>query len=428
MNEPGLGEGERDCDPLISTGEFENTVPLNIKSSTSAFQDLRFECPLTWTVANLKQNISLKLESKISPKKQRLVYAGKILDDADKLNDVIRFQDECPVYTILLVSSEPQKTTMTKSKPESELRRRKVDNTRPSSSTNNTASQPISQPAPLSGNLELNSWASEYLQMSNRLQGGEELPSQQMAAMQEMYSQYLMQYMQYIQTSSPQYMHMYPQSYLQGLQTDQDPDISRGSFTTTTTTLMPEGGSAASDQHPQQHARLGEGGLAEDHGVAAVHRGVDPAADIPPAAQGQQQQQEQQRDALDWVYSCVRILFLVSLVYFYSSFPRFLLVLGIFLAFQYFQREGNQQHQERLNIQEQVNNIRYNNNNPQQQANNATEDQNEDEQEINPEDNIEIVEEEREGEENPDIVTMVSTFIMSFFTSLLPEPNNQLID
>jgi len=396
----------------VDTSKDSQTVQLNIKSPPSSFQDIRLECPTSWTVTRLKQQISQKLQFKVSPKKQRLVYAGKILEDTDLLKNVIRFQDECSVYTILLVSSEPNKMASA-SKPEvqSELRRRKVDVI----TTVNTNLD--HNPGP-SNNIEMNSWASQYLQLSNQIETADQ-PAIQMAAMQEMYSQYLMQYMQYIQTSSP--------AYFQGLSSTVG-DLQQPATTTTQHTDRVQQVQDAVHQQQQQQAvqqpqpprqqnqqlqNIGRGGALNEAGDGAVVGGAAAAG-----AAGQ-------RDALDWVYSCVRVLFLVSLVYFYSSLPRFLLVLGIFFAFNYFQRDGN--NQERINIQQLVNNIR--DNQQQQPINhdhrndeddtNATEGEGEEAAAAN-------VEEEQEA--GADIISTITTFILSFFTSLLPEPNQQLID
>jgi len=409
------GKKDTDFDNALAASADQNkdsqTVQLNIKSPPSSFQDIRLECPTSWTVTRLKQQISQKLQFKVSPKKQRLVYAGKILEDADLLNNVIRFQDECSVYTILLVSSEPNKMSSA-SKPDvqSELRRRKVDVIAP---VNTNLDH---NPGP-SNNIEMNSWASQYLQLSNQIETADQ-PALQMAAMQEMYSQYLMQYMQYIQTSSPAYF----QGFGSAVGDLQQPP-------TTTSGQADIGGDRVHDavheqdavqepqpprQQNQQLQNVGRGG--------GLNEGMDGAGVVGGAAGAA----AGQRDALDWVYSCVRVLFLVSLVYFYSSLPRFLLVLGIFLAFNYFQRDGN--NQERINIQQLVNNIRDN-----QQQQPINHDHRNDEDDTNAtegegEEAAAAANVEEEQEAGADIISTITTFILSFFTSLLPEPNQQLID
>lgn len=42
-------------------------------------------------------------------------------------------------------------------------------------------------------------------------------------------------------------------------------------------------------------------------------------------------EEEQNRDWLDWVYTVSRIAILLSIVYFYSSFSRFVMVMGAML-------------------------------------------------------------------------------------------------
>jgi len=450
------------------------SIPINIRSPNSSFQDLRLNCPGTLNISALKEQISQRLDNKLHPKKQRLVYAGKILENKDLLNDVIRFQDECSVYTILLVSSEPPKVV--KSKPDSESRRNLRSEIRTNIQSGTSMQgmpangEPIAPTPPVTGHLppvngghldlpavghlELNSWASQYIQLSNQIQSAtDHHTSQQMAAIQEMYSQYLMQYIQYIQTSSQQYMQTSSEQYIQ-----QNNDTIQAYFQNIApTSISVSEGVMTPPRNPTVEEGLRYRANANVNRVETderVNDGVGPGgqevpdqnqrqavgvianplgARVPAAAAGGQPQ----RDMLDWVYSSVRILFLVSLVYFYSSLPRFLLVLGIFLAFQYFQREGNQQQQERLNIQQHVNNIRDNNIIQQQDVQEqvetveATPAQQTETEETVADTNNEH-QDDTDNQQNqdtpPDTLTMISTFILSFFTSLLPEPTNQIID
>ena len=43
-------------------------------------------------------------------------------------------------------------------------------------------------------------------------------------------------------------------------------------------------------------------------------------------------EEEENRDWLDWVYTMSRTAILISIVYFYSSFSRFVLVMGAILV------------------------------------------------------------------------------------------------
>jgi len=310
------------------------TVELNIRSPVSSLEDLRIVCPLEWRVSRVKEKISELFPGNPPPKGQKLVYAGKLLEDQERLQEFIRFQDECSIYTIHLVCKMLQSNSN-----ESQLRRRKPEQSIP---TTEETTQ---------GANHINSWA-QYLQFSNQMQFSED-NMQQMAAMQEMYTQYLSQYMQYMQTGAP-----VPQPDIQGVRNEGEREGARAPIV--------------------MNAGAGAGGQ-------AFQEEEEPAGN---------------RDMLDWLYISVRILILLSVVYFYSSFSRFALVAIIFLVLYSFQVgfwQGD--NRDRDNIQQEVNNIR----DPQQPS----------------QEDLAAAPQQQQ----PSLLNVVSTFLATFFTSIIPEQN-----
>jgi homocysteine-responsive ER-resident protein 1 with ubiquitin-like domain len=123
--------------------------------------------------------------------------------------------------------------------------------------------------------------------------------------MQHMYAQYMTQYMQYMQAAASA---SYPQA---------------AAATAATFIPPPPAPPAANLEAPQAQNN--------DNGAAA-------AAVVPPQPQvmnagaggamgaALEDEDNQQRDALDWLYIASRVLVLLSIVYFYSSLTRFLVV------------------------------------------------------------------------------------------------------
>ena len=80
-------------------------IKLNIKSPT-AIEDKCIESEIESTVKDVKHQIEQEWPSNPTPKDQRLVYAGKLLEDNSILKDVLRMEDardENDAFTIHLV-------------------------------------------------------------------------------------------------------------------------------------------------------------------------------------------------------------------------------------------------------------------------------------------------------------------------------------
>ncbi|EDW03706.1 homocysteine-responsive endoplasmic reticulum-resident ubiquitin-like domain member 1 protein [Drosophila grimshawi] len=67
-----------------------SSISLLIKSSNQQYDDIKIESDLCWTVHRLKKLLSLVYPGKPEIADQKLIYSGKLLDDAQKLSEVIR--------------------------------------------------------------------------------------------------------------------------------------------------------------------------------------------------------------------------------------------------------------------------------------------------------------------------------------------------
>ena len=122
-------------------------IKLNIKSPTSD-EDKCLSTSLDSTVKDVKCQIEKEWDSHPSPKDQRLVYAGKMLENNSILREVLRLEDardENDAFTIHLIcrnsihtpTSPPNSTIKTgqNSEQNSNLRRRNNVETSPINSS-----------------------------------------------------------------------------------------------------------------------------------------------------------------------------------------------------------------------------------------------------------------------------------------------------
>ena len=57
-------------------------------------KDVELLCELDWSVLRVKEEIEARFEHHPKPEDQRLVYAGKLLQNYDPLSGVLRLDDE----------------------------------------------------------------------------------------------------------------------------------------------------------------------------------------------------------------------------------------------------------------------------------------------------------------------------------------------
>ena len=282
------------------------TVQFKIKSPSANIPDLQFKCDLDEKIIQIKTRISESYPTKPAETAQKLVYSGKILKDSDHLCDILRFEDECAAFTFHLVCSIPHKQ---KSPPTSSdgLRQRSTG-----ASTNATSGASLPEPVaqtPINQNNPMEDMRRTFsTQYSQAMASMPSTPSEaEVAAMQQMYSQYLYLYMQ-SQSLPQQFQVLLQQNF-----------------------------------HNQQKFNFAEPNAApavpvggEEAPNAAMGMNAGAAGQIQDVAGG-----DRNRDILDWVYVMTRVLLHFSVVYFHSSFLRLAFVAGLgFLVYLYQNRRN----------------------------------------------------------------------------------------
>lgn len=438
-------------------------VKINVKSPTWA-EDKELNTTLEATVIEVKRQIELEWPSHPRTKDQRLVYSGKLLQDESILKDVLRLtdaRDENNAFSVHLVcrttTPPPSNTSSKEGIAESVIRRRPVNN---SSLTTTSSSNEQSQPS-----MEQNNpWSNYYSQ--------EQTPNQvhllllfmiicfyeniflKDMMMQQMYANYMTQYMQYLQSVGA--LNSFPASATQSLvqhtnEVAEDaravagapPQVFDHVAAAAVAGAVAHGG-AANNVHeagaPLERVAVNNnnpgGGNNVNPNVAGPNVVMNAGAGGIGAMEDDDELGGGQRDVLDWFYVASRVLVLFSIVYFYSSLARFALATGLGVIIYLYNHGffGNQQrpaerHQEAVDEVRQVAGAGGGGQPPQQQ--------NQEEaagagQEVE----VQVALTPEAGpllpaaaeavvivDEQPHILTVVATFVTTFFTSLLPNEN-----
>jgi len=346
------------------------TVRIKIKSPSAGHADLEMECSTGETVLQLKRKISEQFPTKPAAAAQKLVYSGKILRDGDKLVELLRFEDGVTVFTFHLVCSIPQQAYPdTPPATPAGLRHRGA-----------TASVPTPAAAPVQ-DQDMEQMMREFSeQYSAAMASLPASPSaEEVAGLQQLYSQYLSLYMAWLQQAGP------------GLQNTAV--LQTHQFQPAVADL--QAGVAAAPQQP------GGAGEAGPNAALVMQAGG-------PGAAGQMAEAERGgagRDVLDWVYVMTRLLLLFSVIYFHSSFLRLAFVAGLgFLVYLYQNRVlGRPRAPPPARP-------------PQQQQQQGDGER---------EDDVEDGESDAEGgeqiEEQPGKLALIATFFTSLVSSIIPE-------
>ncbi|XP_076449741.1 homocysteine-responsive endoplasmic reticulum-resident ubiquitin-like domain member 2 protein [Babylonia areolata] len=320
-------------------------VTLVVKAANQRVADQTVECVLSWTIRKLKQHLESVYPSKPKHHQQKLIYSGQLLADHLTLKEVLRQYDQNLQHTVHLVCSpsvesvslpgpsHSHSSTEQKSEPLSNasqallssssetdgLRHRGAQVPSPSSShsdvTNTGGNQATAAPgdAGMEGMMGMAGMGGMPMMGMGAPGMGMGMPGypytpEQIAWMQQMYSHYMAQYMQYYGYQVPP-----PPQPANPVQAPAPQPAANPA--------PPNNNNAPPNQNMRMNA---QGGMEEDD-------------------------EEEQRDWLDYIYVCFRFLVLVSIVYFYSSASRFFAVsLGFFAVYLIQNRWGmwNQQQQQ----------------------------------------------------------------------------------
>nr|XP_015212427.1 PREDICTED: homocysteine-responsive endoplasmic reticulum-resident ubiquitin-like domain member 2 protein isoform X1 [Lepisosteus oculatus]XP_015212428.1 PREDICTED: homocysteine-responsive endoplasmic reticulum-resident ubiquitin-like domain member 2 protein isoform X1 [Lepisosteus oculatus] len=306
----------------------DSPVTLVIKAPNQKYDDQTINCFLNWTVEKLKSHLSNVYPSKPLSKDQRLVYSGRLLPDHLQLRDVLRKQDEYHMVHLVCASRTPPGSP----EPSGSNRTQTQFSTpAPPSSAGSSSSGTSSPAAPPS--LETPLASSSVNSESLRYRGSPRQPT------------------------SPEHNHA-PHSFTQGHVGNQFPGPQG----------LPAGFPLYPVYHPAQvlwwqqmyarhyymQYRAAAASSQPSGPLPPPERGVPQSAEPPPPppheppalpedrpanpnvqmnAQGGAviNEEDLNRDWLDWVYTFSRAAILLSIVYFYSSFSRFVMVVGAML-------------------------------------------------------------------------------------------------
>ncbi|XP_030121035.2 homocysteine-responsive endoplasmic reticulum-resident ubiquitin-like domain member 2 protein isoform X1 [Taeniopygia guttata] len=422
----------------------EHPVTLIIKAPNQKYTDQTISCFLEWTVGKLKSHLSKVYPSKPSTKDQRLVYSGRLLPDHLQLKDVLRKQDEYHMVHLVCTSrtppSSPKPSTsreghgMSTSSSSSNLDRSgstaaSPTNQEVSSTSLNTSADGVrhrnlpqthSNPMPSHQFPYLMQGCPGLLQFTTSKSFGKELeilpkhaicsrsnignqfPGQGVPAGFSMYPAF-----------SPLQMIWWQQMYVRQYYMQYQAAVS-AQVTSSTESAR----SAVAQAVNSEHAPANEPAAVPNVAVQEnrpVNQNVQMNAQGGPVVN----EEDFNRDWLDWMYTFSRAAILLSIVYFYSSFSRFVMVMGAMLLVYLhqagwfpFRQEGGQQ--QAANNAE-VNRDGQHANNPDLEEMERLMDDGIDE------DNGEDASEDGNTEQQPGFMASAWSFITTFFTSLIPE-------
>ncbi|XP_062034449.1 homocysteine-responsive endoplasmic reticulum-resident ubiquitin-like domain member 2 protein isoform X3 [Lepus europaeus] len=353
---------------------MEIPVTLIIKAPNQKYSDQTISCFLNWTVGKLKTHLSNVYPSKPLTKDQRLVYSGRLLPDHLQLKDILRKQDEYHMVHLVCTSRTPPSSPKSSNNRES---REALASSSSSSSDHSGSTTPSSSQETLS--LAAGS-SSEGLRQRTL-----------------------------------------PQAQTDPAQSHQFPYVIQGQAAVSA--------QATSDANPAQPAAPQPLNLAHVAGedpppapnlVAQENRPVNENVQMNAQGGPVLNEEDFNRDWLDWMYTLSRAAILLSIVYFYSSFSRFIMVMGAMLLVYLhqagwfpFRQEGGQQQAPNNNVEV---------NNDGQNAHNLELE----EMERLMDDGLEDESGEDAGEDasavpRPGLMAAAWSFITTFFTSLIPE-------
>lgn len=289
----------------MDPGIVDGLVTLVIRAPNQKYTDQTINCCQSWTVEKLKAHLSDVYPSKPSSKDQRLVYSGKLLLDHFTLKDVLRKQDEYHMLHLVCASRTPPSSP------------------KPSRSQCNKPQESSSSPTPLQNSTS--SFTAQQSQTSTAV-GGDGL-RQRIGHFPDphMYSQFMHSWNPYPSlstppTNTPAYYNPMTLLWWQQLYAQQ--------FYMHYHLL-----SASSQQHLLQDQPLPQSNWPDqpDQQPPGNVRG-NPEVQMNAQAGEVLNEEELNRDWPDWIYTSLCAAILLSVVYFYLSFSRFIMVMMAMLV------------------------------------------------------------------------------------------------
>lgn len=394
----------------MDQGTVDSPVTLVIKAPNQKYDDQTINCFLNWTVEKLKKHISKVYPSKPSSKDQRLVYSGRLLQDHLQLRDVLRKQDEYHMVHLVCASRTPPSSPtlgspVTPTNSSSSI----SDSAGPSSSASTPSQDGLASPGGSDGlrhrgnpanTLGLNPAAPGVLQrpegMPLPMQGGP-------PAGFPVHPMYM-----------PMQMFWWQQMYARHYFVQYQAAMAASRASSTDPSPAPSAGPPTQPAQPNQPAApMGPNPAPED-------RPGNPNIQLNAQGGAMLNDDELNRDWLDWMYTVSRAAILLSIVYFYSSFGRFIMVIGAMLLVYlhqagWFPFRAEQQNPEAGEGQQDEAEQNHDMQEMERMMDEGMEDDEGDSGEEGPEDPV------NGGPHQPSFLSAAWSFISTFFTSLIPE-------
>jgi len=356
---PGGGDGG------VADHGVATSMQVVVKAANQKYNDQTIQCQGSWTVKKLKSHLAEVYPCKPKENQQKIIFSGRLLQDHLVLKDVLRsFDPDCPTTVHLVcapgvdskenspapdanVPASSSETASTTTTPSSSAVRRRTNVTTLSTAVGiqpAEASASISNQVPSSAAQFLppsqypqnwhadayNAWLQQYYTHAQQHQSssGDGAGSDYQNMYQQYWQYYIyMQYAQYIQAAG-------------GFDTHRNSQAT-GSVAD----------AAPIENAPAQPVVAGNANNGEANAAA-------PAAAVGAAGGGGAMFEEEDddgrnRDWLDWLYVGSRLGVLLSIIYFYSTVGRFMLVFGfcflVYVVRNHLYANRNHNHRNRRN-------------------------------------------------------------------------------
>ncbi|XP_011682075.1 homocysteine-responsive endoplasmic reticulum-resident ubiquitin-like domain member 2 protein isoform X1 [Strongylocentrotus purpuratus] len=311
-------------------------LTLVVKAPNQEVGDQTVECFLEWTVRKLKKHLSAVYPTNPNERSQRIIYSGKLLQDNLLLKDVLYVtdpKDKCTVHLVCTPSPEEQ------AKRDRSCSRQSKETVLPNNDglRQRTSAQRVPQPEQpyqtvYPNATPLPSTSGSVPVPHPGVMPNSSMSTAQMQWMQHMYAQQqqMAAYMQYASMMA---------ASSGGMQAGWNPAYPMTSSPWLPPTV-PHPATTINQPHPAPApAQPGEAAPPQ---AAAAAAPAAPAAAPPPQRMnvggggGDIDEEGARRDWLDWTFTLCRFGILLSIVYFYSSIHRFLMVAGaVFVLYLY---------------------------------------------------------------------------------------------
>lgn len=278
----------------------DDSLQLVIKVPNQTITDQTVDCALNWSILRLKTHIFNVFPTKPKVEDQKLIYGGRMLSDDLTLKEVLK-NETGQKHTLHLVCASNNQTNP---------RRESETNSTPSSSQQGTPGTSLHyRGVRPNGESFANVSHTEIPQVQMPGAGGppinNEMMAQQMAAMQQFYAQYMAQLMQNAQMA--------------GFGTY--PNLGFSPVFASTAGTVPVNAPQGFVPAPQNAPRANNAAPAANPNIRMNAQGG--------AVLDEDEEDAENRDWLDWFYIVCRAIVLFSVVYFYSSLSRFMVVFGL---------------------------------------------------------------------------------------------------